>query len=280
MARHVLLARAVVNSQNGSLDAAGDSQGWILRDSFDEILGTTDDDDDDDELGAEDEEDTSDDDDEDEDEDGLLDYKAAPNRMICPITQRIMKDPQVCSDGHTYELKAIVKWFRKHSTSPMTNLVIEKTTIPNRALKEEIQEWIAQQKSGGGGGGGSAAAAAASAGAGLSGAGGALPLLLASFFSTKIGLSQAAIDPIIAIIEETGATEPEDLADLLEEDSSPEAKEYINAITKALPLAKQKRFQKELNNLVSSNRGAPPAYEKNLEFSSSKNVTPDDEKNI
>lgn len=32
--------------------------------------------------------------------------KAIPNEFICPITQEIMKDPVIGTDGQTYEKKS------------------------------------------------------------------------------------------------------------------------------------------------------------------------------
>ena len=34
-----------------------------------------------------------------------------PKPFVCPITQEIMRDPVILSDGHTYEKTAIEKWF-------------------------------------------------------------------------------------------------------------------------------------------------------------------------
>lgn len=75
-----------------------------------------------------------------------VDYDAIPGRMVCPITQRLVRDPVICADGTTYERKAIKAWFRKHDTSPLTNLKISKTLIPNLTLKEEAVEWLAEHR--------------------------------------------------------------------------------------------------------------------------------------
>ena len=65
-----------------------------------------------------------------------------PKPFICPITQEIMKDPVILSDGHTYERDAIEKWFETKDTSPTTNLKIAaKTLTPNVALRQNIEEW-------------------------------------------------------------------------------------------------------------------------------------------
>lgn len=55
-----------------------------------------------------------------------------------------MKDPQIASDGFTYEAEAIKGWFDSgHETSPMTNLELANhDLIPNHALRSAIQEWL------------------------------------------------------------------------------------------------------------------------------------------
>ncbi|XP_057533562.1 U-box domain-containing protein 33-like isoform X2 [Amaranthus tricolor] len=67
-----------------------------------------------------------------------------PHYLLCPIFQEIMKDPQIASDGFTYEAEAIKGWFDSgHETSPMTNLELANhDLIPNHALRSAIQEWL------------------------------------------------------------------------------------------------------------------------------------------
>ncbi|XP_010507781.1 PREDICTED: putative U-box domain-containing protein 58 [Camelina sativa] len=64
--------------------------------------------------------------------------------FICPISQEVMKDPQLTADGYTYEAEAIARWFNTgHNTSPMTNLKLSHTNlVPNRALGSAIQELV------------------------------------------------------------------------------------------------------------------------------------------
>jgi|SRR5579872_7221623 len=61
--------------------------------------------------------------------------------IICPITQQIMKDPYVDSDGNSFEKAAIIRWLSKHQISPLTK---HKMTIdnlaPNRTLKKLIDQ--------------------------------------------------------------------------------------------------------------------------------------------
>ena len=149
------MLQALEACEGAPTGASGDAQGWILRRSFDAILdGDLNDYDelaDDDSVyggaaarvdadGSEEEED--DDEDDDDEEDGWRDPgEDVPGRMVCPITQRVMKDPVICADGTTYERRAIAQWFRQKAISPLTNLPIAKTLTPNLALKDEISEW-------------------------------------------------------------------------------------------------------------------------------------------
>jgi uncharacterized protein YegL len=64
-----------------------------------------------------------------------------PSEWKCPITLEIMEDPVICSDGHTYERKAITRWLSTNNNSPRTGLPIDRHTLtPNIALRNLIQE--------------------------------------------------------------------------------------------------------------------------------------------
>ena len=41
----------------------------------------------------------------------LVDFDDVPDEFLCPISQEIMQDPVICSDGSSYERKVIEKWF-------------------------------------------------------------------------------------------------------------------------------------------------------------------------
>lgn len=70
-----------------------------------------------------------------------------PEAFICPITQEIMIDPVVASDGHTYERKAIEMWLQSHNSSPMTGLQLtNKQLTPSHTLKSMICEFIDDNK--------------------------------------------------------------------------------------------------------------------------------------
>ena len=49
-------------------------------------------------------------------------------------------------NGQTYERAFISDWFKSHSTDPCTNAVVAKTLIPNRALKDAIEEFVEKDK--------------------------------------------------------------------------------------------------------------------------------------
>jgi hypothetical protein len=63
--------------------------------------------------------------------------------LTCPITQSLFLDPVMTCDGHTYEHDAIIEWFKKHNTSPMSNIVlIDKNFIPNITMKKLVETFI------------------------------------------------------------------------------------------------------------------------------------------
>lgn len=65
---------------------------------------------------------------------------STPDEYICPITQVVMVDPVLGSDGRTYERSAITEWLRTHNTSPITREVMTAGTLkPNYALRSLIQ---------------------------------------------------------------------------------------------------------------------------------------------
>ena len=70
-----------------------------------------------------------------------------PEYFMCPLTRDVMRDPVMTLNGQTYERVSIAKWFRHHSTDPLTNIVVANTLIPNRSLKEAIEEFTSNEKS-------------------------------------------------------------------------------------------------------------------------------------
>ena len=69
-----------------------------------------------------------------------------PEEFICPITQKVMKDPVIGSDGHTYEKKAIMEWLvERKGISPMTcqTMAIDQL-VPNIALRNAMERFLPQ----------------------------------------------------------------------------------------------------------------------------------------
>jgi len=65
-----------------------------------------------------------------------------PKSFICPITQEIMNEPVMCSDGYAYDKEAIEFWLSGHTESPSSGAVLtSKTLTPYNELKQAIQAW-------------------------------------------------------------------------------------------------------------------------------------------
>ena len=66
---------------------------------------------------------------------------AAVPSLCCPITQngRLMREPVMAADGHTYERDPIARWLQRHSTSPMTGENLPDFTLrPNHSMRSQI----------------------------------------------------------------------------------------------------------------------------------------------
>lgn len=50
-----------------------------------------------------------------------------PASFLCPISQELMCDPVVCTDGHSYDRTNISRWLRTNGTSPKTGLRLIRT---------------------------------------------------------------------------------------------------------------------------------------------------------
>lgn len=67
-----------------------------------------------------------------------------PEEFICPITQTLMADPYVDTDGNSYEKEAIMDWLRRKSVSPITrNPMNTSNVFPNRTLRSLIERFKA-----------------------------------------------------------------------------------------------------------------------------------------
>ena len=71
----------------------------------------------------------------------------APDWCVCPIGHGIMINPVACADGHCYDRVNIEQWLTTHDISPRTGLQLRnKILIPIHALRNAIEEWIANNK--------------------------------------------------------------------------------------------------------------------------------------
>jgi hypothetical protein len=71
---------------------------------------------------------------------GLIPYTY---NFRCPITQKIMLEPVMAADGHTYEREAILQALEKRLLSPMTGQPIEsKAVIPNNSIRSMICDFL------------------------------------------------------------------------------------------------------------------------------------------
>ena len=60
--------------------------------------------------------------------------------LLCPITQEVMRDPVVASDGNSYERSAISSWLSDHDKSPLSGEKLDGVLLPNTRLRAIISE--------------------------------------------------------------------------------------------------------------------------------------------
>ena len=65
-----------------------------------------------------------------------------PDDFVCPITQELMVDPVIASDGHAYERDAIERWFERKPMSPKSGVALDSQALfPCHHLRRQIREW-------------------------------------------------------------------------------------------------------------------------------------------
>jgi hypothetical protein len=70
-----------------------------------------------------------------------------PKEYVCPITLKLMEDPVILEDGHSYDRKAIERWLRTNRRSPTTNEILNsKHMISNYSLKSLIEAFVEKQQ--------------------------------------------------------------------------------------------------------------------------------------
>ena len=61
--------------------------------------------------------------------------------FVCPISCKLMKDPVIAADGHSYEKESIELFLKNALISPITKSPFAHTHLtPNHALKKSIDE--------------------------------------------------------------------------------------------------------------------------------------------
>ena len=60
--------------------------------------------------------------------------------LTCPISQEVMHDPVVASDGNSYERSAIASWLLDHDKSPLSGEKLDGVLLPNTRLRAIIAE--------------------------------------------------------------------------------------------------------------------------------------------
>ncbi|XP_017627220.1 U-box domain-containing protein 9-like [Gossypium arboreum] len=70
-----------------------------------------------------------------------------PQKFICPLSKKLMRDPVVLSSGQTYERPFIEKWLKAgNRTCPQTQQVLSHTVLtPNHLVSEMISQWCKSQ---------------------------------------------------------------------------------------------------------------------------------------
>lgn len=72
-----------------------------------------------------------------------LQNQQPPEEYICPITQELMRDPVIGTDGHTYERQAITQALQLNPQSPMTREPMTAQQLKqNYALRSAIERWL------------------------------------------------------------------------------------------------------------------------------------------
>jgi len=73
----------------------------------------------------------------------LCKANAIPTDLICPLTQKIFKEPVKSSDHITYEYQAIVKWLSLEDTSPVTGCIMEDGVLENnKEILDAVNEYL------------------------------------------------------------------------------------------------------------------------------------------
>ena len=65
-----------------------------------------------------------------------------PHEFLCPISQELMKNPNLTQYGHSYEKRNISTWLKTNDSDPATGVILnDKTLRPNQQLKQAISRY-------------------------------------------------------------------------------------------------------------------------------------------
>ncbi len=73
----------------------------------------------------------------------LIELTNVPDELKCPLTNKVMEDPVVASDGQTYERKAIEDFFKTSIVSPVIHKEFKDfTLVSNKGVKRKYEDFI------------------------------------------------------------------------------------------------------------------------------------------
>lgn len=71
------------------------------------------------------------------------DSNLIPTDLICPLTQKMFKEPVKASDHITYEYQVIVKWLSSEDTSPVSGCIMENDILEtNTDVLNSVNEYL------------------------------------------------------------------------------------------------------------------------------------------
>ncbi|CAA0836039.1 U-box domain-containing protein 9 [Striga hermonthica] len=72
-----------------------------------------------------------------------MDYSAAPEEFVCPLSKELMRDPVIIATGQTFDRPFIQKWLKAgNRTCPKTEQVLSHTILtPNHLIRDMIAQY-------------------------------------------------------------------------------------------------------------------------------------------
>jgi hypothetical protein len=75
----------------------------------------------------------------------IMHHEEPPESLRCPITNKLMNEPVMATDGFTYDRTSITDWIELNCTSPKTGEKVSSGLIPNYEKKAQIDQWNEKQ---------------------------------------------------------------------------------------------------------------------------------------